>query len=301
MDTNKELELLRQSWTETFDQLFVLYEVAKEVAFQLDMNELLASVVTHASMLLDAEAGAVLLVDQSAGTLKYQAARSESADAIFKPGAAIPIGIGIAGMVAETGKPLLVPDAGADARTAPEAECLSGLTIRNLVCVPMLIHGELVGVIQIFNKKKTAFTTKDRDFLLAVANLSGLAIKNALAYQDATQQENIQSQILNIMPDGFLSLDSTGRITHLNSSAKQILGLDEKDYRGQSYKRLLTSEHELTRCIQETLDKGVIKENIELSIESTGRNLLCSTAVLLNPSGSVLGAGIVLRDLFLKR
>ena len=66
----------------------------------------------------------------------------------------LPIDAGIAGFVAQSRQPLVVPDAYADPRFNREVDLQSGYRTSNILCVPLIVNGKLVAVTQLINKLK---------------------------------------------------------------------------------------------------------------------------------------------------
>src|SRR3989339_1542172 len=104
MDLERELELLRESWTETFDQLFVLYEVAKEVSSVLDLDTVLDHIVNHAFLLLEAESAVIFLIDQETKQLVLKVNKNDKGGEVKRTGIIFKVGEGIAGAVARSWK-----------------------------------------------------------------------------------------------------------------------------------------------------------------------------------------------------
>ena len=63
-----------------------------------------------------------------------------------------PVGKGIAGYVAETGKPLNVSDVYNDPRFNAEVDEMTGYTTHSIFCQPIIIRGTLIGVMEFINK-----------------------------------------------------------------------------------------------------------------------------------------------------
>ncbi len=78
----------------------------------------------------------------------------------------IPIGKGVCGSAAETGKIEIVDDVYSDDRYL---SCF--VSTRSEIVVPIKKNGKIVGEIDIDSDKKAAFTKKDSDFLKSVADM----------------------------------------------------------------------------------------------------------------------------------
>ena len=70
-----------------------------------------------------------------------------------------PVGTGIAGFVAETGETLNVHDAYKDPRFNATIDEQTGYTTRSILCMPICIRGQVIGVVQMINKIGGTFTS----------------------------------------------------------------------------------------------------------------------------------------------
>jgi GGDEF domain-containing protein len=94
------------------------------------------------------------------------------------------LGEGISGWVAEQGKPVLVPDVAYDKRFSPKADQITQFQTKSIICVPLQIRGEVLGVIELINAEEDReFSTRDMHFLLILADFAAVAIANARNYQ----------------------------------------------------------------------------------------------------------------------
>jgi signal transduction protein with GAF and PtsI domain len=303
MDVNRELELLRESWTETFDQLFVLYEVAREVSSDLELDAVLDHIVNHAFLLLGVEAAAVLLFDAQTEELELRALKDGKSQRA-KAGIRLKAGEGIAGEVAVSGKPIIVTHLLDEKLFRSDSRIFGNkiITPRNLICVPIFLRGgHIIGVIEVVNRNKGTFTLKDKDFLMAIANISALSIENAKVYKQLKDSEVYQAQMIENLPEGFIAVNISGKVTHKNSRAVKMLGIEGRAADSQEYTALLKSEPELLEHIKNALNNGKTQRCKEMSLAKTGKMIYLFTFVFRGNNNSVLGAGAVLQDIILER
>jgi signal transduction histidine kinase/HAMP domain-containing protein len=91
---------------------------------------------------------------------------------------------GIGGWVAQSGKPLLVPDVSREPRyyVVPQAS-----ETRSELCVPLKAKGSVIGVLDVQSDQLDAFDESDLMVLQALANQAAVAIENARLYEQARQ------------------------------------------------------------------------------------------------------------------
>jgi diguanylate cyclase (GGDEF)-like protein len=95
----------------------------------------------------------------------------------------IPIGKGLCGWVAENRKPIINGNPQVEAGYA--AGSWQAPVLRSAIAVPLEGLGSLVGVLAMYRLKRDAFNADHLRILLAVSSKLGLAIENALKYQQA--------------------------------------------------------------------------------------------------------------------
>jgi phosphoserine phosphatase RsbU/P len=96
----------------------------------------------------------------------------------------LPIGTGISGIVAKTGRTINVKDANKDKRFYSAIDTKSGFRTKTMLCRPMRNrNGAIIGVFQIINKKRGVFNRDDEFFLDAFSEHASLALENARLYQ----------------------------------------------------------------------------------------------------------------------
>jgi putative nucleotidyltransferase with HDIG domain len=132
--------------------------------------------------LVEAEAGALLLVDVARNELYFDVATGEVGERA--KAVRLWMGEGIAGWVAVRGVSVIVPDVRCDPRFSARVDERSGFQTMSILCVPVRSKGLVIGVLQAVNKRHgLGFTREDLVELEALADVVGVAIENARLYQ----------------------------------------------------------------------------------------------------------------------
>lgn len=159
----------------------------------LDHNEIRRRAIEATTVVMDAEAGSLLLLDDTTGELYFDVAHGDKGDAVRE--IRLRFGEGIAGDVARTGEPIIVNNVQRDPRFFRQADEVSGFTTRNMICVPVKAHGRFLGVLQAINRKhERSFEQADLSTFIALAHQVGIAIENANLYQE-----------IHLLFEGFIS------------------------------------------------------------------------------------------------
>lgn len=160
-----------------------LLSVSKDIAQLSDLHSLLERIMSSAKKVMRAEASSLFLLDAKANQLYIESAQGEAGEQIKQ--IRLPVGKGVAGWVAQKGKPELVPDAYQDSRFNPEFDKKTGFRTKSIVCVPLEYNGRTTGVIQIINSlDKETFEEEDVDYMVALAGQAAVAIENARLLKD---------------------------------------------------------------------------------------------------------------------
>lgn len=162
------------------EKLTALLEVGKVLATVRDLDALLPMVLRLATQILEAERSSVFLIDRSRGELWSKVALGLEVREIR-----LPLGEGIAGTVAVTGEVINIPDAYADPRFNRAVDQRTGYRTRSILCGPMRNKaGDIIGVLQLLNKKEGAFTADDEELLLSLGGQAAVAVENAQLYEE---------------------------------------------------------------------------------------------------------------------
>lgn len=176
------------------EEMRFLNEVGRVLSSTLHLDKVLTSIMVQVDEMLKVEAGSLLLNDPATGDLVFQIALGEKASEV-KP-FRVPKGQGIAGQVAQSGEPLIVADVQSDKRHFKAVDQKTDFYTRNIMCVPLILHDHIIGVIQVLNKKVGEFTVHDVDLLNSIASYAAIAIENARLYEslEAEHTRSIQAE-----------------------------------------------------------------------------------------------------------
>ena len=147
----------------------------------LDVDDLLAELLTRVREILDADTAAVLLLDESSGTLIARAARGIEAE--VRQGVRVPLGAGFAGRIAATRSAIRLDRVDATTVANP---VLWEKQIRVMLGIPLLSGDRLLGVIHVGRLEDRPFTDQDVELLQVVADrVAGVTQARLLAIEQA--------------------------------------------------------------------------------------------------------------------
>ena len=165
-------------------QLLTCVEIGKAVTSSLNMDEILVTILKRLSELIKANNWTLYLLDSKRKELRFEVVVGLDRDVIGE--VRIKVGEGVAGLVALTGEPILVPGrAHEDPRFNKRVDELTGFTTRSLICLPLKIQEEVIGVLEVVNPEDPAlFGESLMPVLSILADYVAIAIANARNYEE---------------------------------------------------------------------------------------------------------------------
>ena len=166
------------NYTDINSSIDHINEISAWVSSVQDLDQLLELIIETATRMMDAKASSLLLLDRKTQKLYFKVATGSKGTDIKQ--FEIDLGQGIAGYVAQTGEPLLIPDVAEDPRWYKEISESIGFKTQSIACVPMKINGEIIGVVEIIDKADgSSIRDEDLKILSVFADLAARAIGNA--------------------------------------------------------------------------------------------------------------------------
>jgi signal transduction histidine kinase len=169
--------------------LEVMQEIARSLVSDLERDPLLKHILKSAVRVMDASAGALLLLDQATNELVFEVIEGGGGAALEK--VRMPADKGIAGWVASHAEPLIVDDVSRDARYYPRIAKDTDYATHSILCVPMIARRDVIGVLQVLNKAGgSSFSLDDQELLTSFAAQSAVALENARLYQSLREERD---------------------------------------------------------------------------------------------------------------
>jgi PAS domain S-box-containing protein len=213
---------LVQETDQRLRELAFLNETGQAITSTLNLDRILQLLLERVRDLLGIDAVSIALRDEQTGELVFEAASGEGASSVL--GIRLKPGQGIAGWVAETGKALVVPDAYKDARFFPNIDEQTGMMTQAIVCVPIVLKGHVVGIIEALNPGEVPFDEQATELLSALAGLAATAIDNAQLFAQVRSAEARYEGLFEDSVDPIIITDLQGTIVDANRNACALLG-----------------------------------------------------------------------------
>ena len=176
---------------DTAERLRRVQRVTDATLAHLSVDELLDELLLRVREILDADTAAVLLLDPIRNELVARAAKGLEEE--VEQGVRIPVGKGFAGRIAADREPLILDRVD---HTTVMNPILRAKGIRSLLGVPLMAHGEVLGVMHVGTLTQRRFDDDDTELLRLVADRVALALQVRLSEQARLVTETFQRTFL---------------------------------------------------------------------------------------------------------
>eukprot|EP01035_Chromulina_nebulosa_P024610 gene24610-32052_t len=169
-----------------------LIDASRTIA-TLDPLQATENIITQTCRILDCDRATIFTLDSVSQELVLTVA--EGARDIR-----VPVGQGIAGLVAQTGETINIVDAYLDPRFNSSADKSSGYKTVTILCLPIKsADGKVAGVLQAINKRDNIFNSTDEEVMSLLATQAGIALQNANLYRNAETARDKFRSLLDII------------------------------------------------------------------------------------------------------
>ncbi|HLF25431.1 MAG TPA: ATP-binding protein [Anaerolineae bacterium] len=214
-----EREALRALTERQAQEFNALYNLGKTITALLDVDAILAQVVSAAVNLTRADEGSLLLLDPDSGELYLRANKNLDEDAARN--LRIKVDDNLMGRVIQTGRPVMM--SGADL-----VKVKTSFLVKAILNVPMIVAGRAIGVLSVdYRRSNQTFREHDVHLLSTLADYAAIAIENARLYWAAEGERAKLQAILRDVQDGVIVTDPDLRLMLVNNAACAAFGLTE--------------------------------------------------------------------------
>ena len=161
------------------ENIYELFDMSEALTLRMGIESQIERIVITAGKIMNAERATLFLLDEYTGELWAMLA-----EGVDKKEIRIPKDQGIAGWAVTNDELVTIQDAYADKRFDCSTDKKTGFRTRNIMCGALKnLSGEIVGALQVINKKGGDFKKEDEDFFQAFLYQTAIAVENLQFYK----------------------------------------------------------------------------------------------------------------------
>lgn len=264
-----------------------ILEAARKLNSTLDLDVLLQSIVETTIQLVEADRGTLYLIDEKKNELWSKVLTGEGLVEVH-----LPMGTGIAGYVAESGETLNIREAYSEPRFFPDFDRKSGYVTKSILCMPLENRdGKIIGVFELFNKKRGFFSKNDETVISIMSVDVAIAIENARLHKTEIDfvRMNEEVRLAAVIQSGLLPKSSPSipgyEIAGISIPAQSVGG----DY----FDFIPMNDGRMALCLGDVSGKGLPASLLMANLQATLRG---QTLVSQIPSECLLRSNRLLYE-----
>jgi len=203
-------------------QTEMLLSVTQRIAGLNNLSEILWTLIEMTTQELGADRGSLFLNDPLTGELYSRVAQGELTREIR-----ILNSTGIAGSIFQSGVGEIVHNAYEDERFNTRIDEQTGFTTKNIICAPVkTVRNDVIGVIQILNKKRGRFTKDDLEIVEAITAQAAVSLQNAQGMEKMVKSREKEMQFLDIVSDVTAEIELGSLLQRVMVESTRMLNAD---------------------------------------------------------------------------
>tara|TARA_B100000686_G_scaffold346678_1_gene433832 strand:- start:236 stop:2599 length:2364 start_codon:yes stop_codon:yes gene_type:complete len=220
--SNDELKLqLSRAKTKLY-QTELLLSVTQKISGIKNLSEILWTLIDMTTQELEAERGSLFLNDPLTGELYSRVAQGDLTREIR-----ILNTTGIAGAVFKSGLGEIVHYPYEDERFNSKIDEQTGFVTKNIVCAPVkTVRNDIIGVVQILNKKRGRFTKEDLEILEGITAQAAISLQNAQGMEEMEKSREKEMQFLDIVSDVTAEIELGSLLQRVMVESTNMLNAD---------------------------------------------------------------------------
>ena len=176
-----------QALTARVEELNTLIHITQTITSSLDLQEVIHLTIKQVHDSWHIEASSLWLLDETTQTLRVLTNVGTAVEELGK--IELNLDQGIVGKVVRSGKPVYTNDVAHNEYHYQEADHKTGFHTRSLLCVPLVFRDQVVGAMQLLNKRDGDFDEVDLERARAIAAAIAIAVSNALLFDEAESRK----------------------------------------------------------------------------------------------------------------
>ncbi len=293
------------AFTEERKNLLALTEIGQIINSSLDLDEVLMVVMDNIIKLTEAERGFLMLRDEN-GQMSTRVARNWEKASLNET--EYSVSRTVIQRVIDSGEAVLTTNAQEDERFGSQQSIIA-YNLRSILCVPLKVKSDLIGVIYADNRIRTGiFNDSRRELLRAFSNQAAIAIDNARLFEslrhtlaEVTELKNMMDNIFASIASGVITANIEDTVTLCNRAAERIIGQTSLEMIGRKLADVLPSiAGEILPQVANIRDRDTVITDLEISHHDVlhgAQDWRLNLSPLKNADQTTQGVAIVVEDL----
>ncbi|WP_129628628.1 GAF and HD-GYP domain-containing protein [Candidatus Oscillochloris fontis] len=246
-------------------QYVEVIQQANQIAASTELDALLDKMLGLIISITNAEAGTLYLYDAATHELVFKVVHGNAASERLV-GLRLNADNGVAGQALKCAEPLFIQDVMNDPRWDRATGELTGMNLRTMYCVPLILRGQPVGVVQVFNLPPE--TCDDPDEVALIQLLCSrlvTEVEKTRMLEESQLRTRRQQALVEIISNLTSTLDSKTLLDRIMSHACDLLGVEATSIwlrdtvNGDLVLHMATGEHrEYLQAIRVPAGQGII-------------------------------------------
>ncbi len=266
-----------QAFQERTRDLARLQSDLTRMGFHTDFENLQARIIQGACQVLAGSSGALALLDSSDAEWMVRKALDEDGEWVYQ--ISPKEGKGLVRACLNSGATIRVDDVSTDRRFDPSSDAIGDDPVQTMICAPLHVDGEVLGAIQVINKRQGVFTNLDQDMLSMITSLAANAMNSTRLIQqlkivnadlEASRWELLESRnmlraLFDNLPTGLYIIDPQYKIMLVNRSRALLTGKSSDSLIDKTcYQALFDRTSPCPECrVQDTFQDGASTQRSE--------------------------------------
>ncbi len=221
--SNEMLQISEQAAHRIAEQLRMINQMMGILIGSLDFESRMQKLHEICQRIGDTDTFYVFLYDKETGTI--------SSPYNYKDGVRLQLPVrdirekpGVTGYVIEHPQTLYIPDTLQLPPGVPPIIVQPGRQTRSLVIVPLMLSGQVIGVVSMQSCAVNAYTPDQIQALELLAPQAAIALQNSRLYEQERNERNLVNALIDNLPGIFLLVNQSGRLQRWNKYVEMTLG-----------------------------------------------------------------------------
>src|SRR3989344_45342 len=204
--------------------LTALYELVKDLHFLYETDRIYTYLLENITKTMDSDAATLYVSDPAREVLILKACLGpkKSMMEVISEETRFPFGEGIAGWCAKFNQPAMVENVQNEPRFSSRWDKLTGYKTKTVLAAPISNKDDVLGVIEVLNKKGSGFNQNDQDLITAIAKQTAIALENGRLHRELAYARTFAEGMISNMTRCVIAVEAMATITHIKLAAESF-------------------------------------------------------------------------------